>query len=185
MGKGVAELFKKRFPEMFEDYKAPLRRARRAPGRALSLRGHLRRPHRQLSDQGSLAFRRPGSRTSNGVSIIWPRICAGWGITSIALPPLGCGNGGLAWSEVGPLIYKKLGGLPIDVELYAPFGTPKNELTLEFLAGPSQMSLEGQGLKATPLKPEWVVLMEVLARAGGSSPMRIRSTHESFRRFAM
>jgi O-acetyl-ADP-ribose deacetylase (regulator of RNase III) len=30
------------------------------------------------------------------------------GISSIALPPLGCGNGGLAWSDVKPLIQKKL-----------------------------------------------------------------------------
>jgi hypothetical protein len=31
---------------------------------------------------------------------------AKWGITGIALPPLGCGNGGLEWSEVGPLAAK-------------------------------------------------------------------------------
>lgn len=78
------------------------------------------------------------------------------------MPPLGCGNGGLDWSEVGPLIYSKLHRLPIGVEVYAPYGTPKNELTLEFLGAPSQMSLEGKGRKADPLKPEWVVLMEVL-----------------------
>jgi uncharacterized protein YwgA len=80
----------------------------------------------------------------------------------LALPPLGCGNGGLEWSEIGPLIYRKLHTLPMDVEVYAPFGTPKQQLTTEFLSAPSQMSLEGKGNKHAPPKPEWVVLMEVL-----------------------
>ena len=78
------------------------------------------------------------------------------------MPPLGCGNGGLEWSEVGPLIWHKLHKLPIDVEVYAPYGTPKQQLTDEFLAAPSQMSLEGKGRKIQAAKSEWVVLMEVL-----------------------
>jgi uncharacterized protein YwgA len=87
---------------------------------------------------------------------------AKWGITSLALPPLGCGNGGLEWSEVGPLIYRKLHDLPLDIAVYAPYGTPKHQLTSEFLSAPSQMSLEGRGRKHAPLKSEWVVLMEIL-----------------------
>jgi len=87
---------------------------------------------------------------------------AEWEIRSVAFPPLGCGNGGLEWSEVGPLMYRKLHQLPIDVEVYAPFGTPKQELTLEYLAMPSQMSLEGKGRKHEKMNPEWIVLMEVL-----------------------
>jgi O-acetyl-ADP-ribose deacetylase (regulator of RNase III) len=43
-------------------------------------------------------------------------------ITSIALPPLGCGNGGLDWKDVRPLIEAKL--LPvahkINIEVYEP-----------------------------------------------------------------
>jgi uncharacterized protein YwgA len=85
-----------------------------------------------------------------------------WGISSLAIPPLGCGNGGLEWSEVGPLIYGKLSALPIDIEVYAPYGTPKHQLTEAFLSAPSQMSLEGKGRKQDPLRPEWVVLLEVL-----------------------
>jgi uncharacterized protein YwgA len=85
-----------------------------------------------------------------------------WEITSIAMPPLGCGNGGLEWSEVGPLIYQKLHALPINVDVYAPYGTPKQQLTEEFLSAPSQMSLEGKGRKHRKLKPEWIVLLEVL-----------------------
>jgi uncharacterized protein YwgA len=78
------------------------------------------------------------------------------------MPPLGCGNGGLDWSEVGPLIFSKLKEAAVDVEIYAPYGTPKNQLTNEFLATPSQMTLEGRGRKFEKFNPDWVVLVEVL-----------------------
>jgi uncharacterized protein YwgA len=87
---------------------------------------------------------------------------ADWGVYSIAFPPLGCGNGGLEWSEVGPLLYGKLHRLPIDVEVYAPYGAPKDQLTEGFLGGPAQMSLEGKGRIPEKMVPEWAVLMEVL-----------------------
>lgn len=45
------------------------------------------------------------------------------GIQSIAMPALGCGLGGLKWSEVQPLIVKHLGALPdLDVYVYEPQG---------------------------------------------------------------
>ena len=46
------------------------------------------------------------------------------GITSIAVPPLGCGNGGLDWRDVRPLIDEALGGLPVRVLVYPPQDPP-------------------------------------------------------------
>ena len=43
-----------------------------------------------------------------------------WGITSIAMPALGCGLGGLEWSQVRPLIETHLADLPIGIEVYEP-----------------------------------------------------------------
>ncbi len=44
------------------------------------------------------------------------------GVSWIAMPPLGCGNGGLDWGLVKPLIYDYLSPLKtLDVELYAPW----------------------------------------------------------------
>jgi O-acetyl-ADP-ribose deacetylase (regulator of RNase III)/uncharacterized protein YwgA len=161
MGKGVAEQFKKRFPGMFEDYK------RRTDRKAV----RLGEPYLYRDSTGVLIVNFPTkhhwrspSRLADierGLDYLAAHVTA-WGITSIALPPLGCGNGGLEWSEVGPLIYRKLHRLPIDVEVYAPYSTPKHQLTEEFLSAPSQMSLEGRGRKHKPLKAEWVVLLEVL-----------------------
>ena len=46
------------------------------------------------------------------------RVC---GIRSIAIPPLGCGNGGLNWQDVRPLIIEVFADLPaVDVMLYPP-----------------------------------------------------------------
>jgi O-acetyl-ADP-ribose deacetylase (regulator of RNase III) len=49
-------------------------------------------------------------------------------ITSIAVPPLGCGNGGLNWKDVRPLIVDALGDIDgLEVHLYAPMGAPDPE----------------------------------------------------------
>jgi uncharacterized protein YwgA len=63
---------------------------------------------------------------------------------------------------VGPLIYRKLHGLPVDVEVYAPYGTPTTQLSEAFLAGPAQLSLEGKGHTPAKISPDCVALMEVL-----------------------
>ncbi len=161
MGKGVAEQFKLRFPAMFEDYKS---RADRKAVRLGEPYLYRDRSGAQIINFPTKDHWRSPSRIADierGLDYLAAH-SAEWGITSIALPPLGCGNGGLEWSEVGPLIYRKLHRLPIDVEVYAPYTTPKQHLTEEFLSAPSQMSLEGKGRKHKRLKPEWVVLLEVL-----------------------
>jgi hypothetical protein len=68
-----------------------------------------------------------------------------WGIESLACPPLGCGNGGLGWRVVGPLLYNRLGRLEIPVTLFAPFGTPPEELTPDFL-GHAPTGIEASGV---------------------------------------
>ena len=161
MGKGVAEQFRKHYPAMFEDYK------RRCEQKAV----RLGEPYLFRDASGTLIVNFPtkghwrsASRLADierGLDYFAAHV-AEWGLASVAMPPLGCGNGGLEWSEVGPLIHRKLHKLPIDVELYAPYGTPKPQLSEEFLAAPSQMSLEGKGRRYAKMNPDWVVLMEVL-----------------------
>jgi uncharacterized protein YwgA len=41
-------------------------------------------------------------------------------VSSIAVPPLGCGLGGLDWNRVKPMIEHYLNDLPLDVYLYEP-----------------------------------------------------------------
>ena len=42
------------------------------------------------------------------------------GIQSIAFPALGCGNGGLNWNDVKPMMIEYLEDLDIDIEIYLP-----------------------------------------------------------------
>lgn len=161
MGKGVALEFKKRFPRMATDYVARCERNQVRLGEPylysdgtgtriinFPTKGHWRSSSRLADIERALDY----------LAAHIPE----WGVTSLALPPLGCGNGGLSWSEVGPLIYAKLRTLPIEVEVYAPYGTPKSELTTEFLAAPSQLNLTGRGVRTGKPNPSWIALLEVL-----------------------
>ena len=137
MGKGVALEFKKRYPAMFEDYVE-----RCACGEV-----KLRRPYlyQDLSGTRIVNFPtkdhwRSPSRLSDiedGLDHFAPH-GQDWGMTSVAFPALGCGNGGLEWAKVGPLLYAMLHNLDLDVEVYAPHGTSKTELTEESLSVPSK-----------------------------------------------
>jgi O-acetyl-ADP-ribose deacetylase (regulator of RNase III) len=42
------------------------------------------------------------------------------GVKSVAFPALGCGNGGLSWRDVGPLMCKYLAPLELQVVIYLP-----------------------------------------------------------------
>jgi uncharacterized protein YwgA len=87
-----------------------------------------------------------------------------WGVISLAVPPLGCGEGQLEWRVVGPTLYRDLSQVGIPVELYAPFGTPHEELQLEFLGHRAQAAAATKG-DATPpfrVEPGWVALVAIL-----------------------
>ena len=161
MGKGVALEFKKRWPAMFEEYQH----------RCARKQVRLGEPYLYRDPSGAMIVNFPTKdhwRSPSRVADIESGLnhlvahAASWGIQSLALPPLGCGNGGLDWSEVGPLIYRKLHDARFDVEVYAPFGTPAQQLTEAFLSAPAQMSLSGKGRSNEKLNPDWVALVEVL-----------------------
>lgn len=134
MGKGIALEFKKRFPAMFEDYAVRC------------ARGEVRLGHpylfRQLVGPWILNFPTKDHWRSlakldditRGLEYLDAHYKE-WGITSLAVPPLGCGNGQLEWRVVGPTLYRHLQRLDIPVELYAPLGTPSSELEESFLRG--------------------------------------------------
>ncbi|WP_369942814.1 macro domain-containing protein [Xanthomonas medicagonis] len=162
MGKGIAQAFKRRYPTMFEDYAARCREGRVRIGEPYL--------YADASGIGILNF--PTKRHWRSPSRL-EDIAAGldhlathlseWDVRSLALPPLGCGNGGLAWDAVGPLIYRTLAHLPVDIEVYAPYGTPLAQLETAFLSRPAHVPAEGAGKRAAT-QPGWIALMEVLRR---------------------
>ncbi|MBN2183430.1 MAG: macro domain-containing protein [Sedimentisphaerales bacterium] len=162
MGKGIAQEFKKHYPDMFKDYE----------NRCAQENVQLGKPYifKTLYDKAIINF--PTKKHWRSVSRI-EDIFKGleylttkykdWGVTSIAFPPLGCGNGGLEWDIVGPLMYQELSKLDIPVEIYAPYGTPRQKLSIRFLSTqPSFKKTNGYKLQKRKLKPEWLVLVEIL-----------------------
>jgi uncharacterized protein YwgA len=88
-----------------------------------------------------------------------------WGITSIAMPPLGCGNGKLEWREVGPLLYQSLNRMSIPAELFAPIGTPQHELDPAFLEGSNEPAVSGSNAADLARnQPGWFAIVEIVKR---------------------
>jgi len=164
MGKGIALEFKRRFPDMFEDY---VRRCKRGEVR-------LGRPYLYRPMWGPSVLNFPTKDSWRSVSHL-SDIVAGliylqdhiqeWGITSIAVPPLGCGNGQLEWRVVGPTLYRHLSALDIPVELFAPLGTPAAELTTTFLGRDiGAITSRDHELPATKISAGAIALVEIVER---------------------
>ncbi|WP_295912785.1 macro domain-containing protein [uncultured Xanthomonas sp.] len=128
MGKGVALEFKRRWPENYKVYKKVCDRRELRPGMMLVYdRGDIfgsDRP-RFLINFPTKDHWRSKSKIEyieNGLDALIREIRSR-SITSIALPPLGCGNGGLDWAIVKPLIIDKLSVLSdVRIEIYGPLG---------------------------------------------------------------
>ena len=164
MGKGIALEFKKRYPDMYEDYAK-----RCAAGKV-----RLGEPYlfRRLLPPWILNF--PTKEDWRSVSRL-SDIVAGleylekhyreWGITSLGVPPLGCGQGQLEWRLVGRTLYRYLSRLEIPVELFAPHGTPEAEIQNAFLEQPVEVqSASDVSVKAPRIRPGEVALVEIVAR---------------------
>ena len=133
MGKGIALEFKKKYPEMFMEYVLKCNRGEVKPGV-------------------------PYVYQDDGISIL-----KNYGIESIAFPPLGCGNGGLTWDVVGPIMYQKLCKLPINIEIYAPFGTSSKKITREFLS--NEISEDNVvGISNSKINPKWYLILLVVKK---------------------
>ncbi|MBK8638996.1 MAG: macro domain-containing protein [Chromatiaceae bacterium] len=127
MGKGIALQFKQAFPANFKAYEAACHASDMVPGRMF------------IHDNEGLVNPRyiinfPTKRHWRGKSRI-EDVAAGLealvadvrrlGIRSIAVPPLGCGLGGLDWKVVRPMIEQAFAPLPdVGVLLFEPAGAP-------------------------------------------------------------
>jgi O-acetyl-ADP-ribose deacetylase (regulator of RNase III)/uncharacterized protein YwgA len=164
MGKGIALEFKKRFPNMYKDYLSRCERHEVKPGIPY-LYKTLFPP--QIINFPTKDHWKSISRIEDiehGLRDLLDNYKA-WGVTSLAVPPLGCGNGQLEWRTVGPLIYQYVKQIDIPVEMYAPYGTSPKELTIQFLEHGSK-DRNGQDARSheSALDPAWVALVEIVHR---------------------
>lgn len=142
MGKGIALQFKKKWPSNFKAYAQACKAKDVTLGKMFTFElGALATP-RFIINFPTKDHWRSNSRISEieaGLIDLAVQIKK-YDIRSIAIPPLGCGNGGLAWEDIKPLILKHLSDIePLEVRLFEPsegikalemeINTPKPKMT--------------------------------------------------------
>jgi O-acetyl-ADP-ribose deacetylase (regulator of RNase III) len=116
MGKGIAKCFKEKYPAMFREYKKLCDTQQLCIGRLHLWKSEenwvLNFPTKTTWRQpSSLKYLEAGLRT-------FTSSYQELGITSVAFPPIGCGNGELEWHIVKPLMESHLDNLSIPVYIH-------------------------------------------------------------------
>lgn len=127
MSKGIALQFKKAFPENYKAYKKACDAGLVEPGRMFVFEvGALHHPRYILNFPTKRHWKGKSKieDIKSGLDALVEEVKR-LNINSLALPPLGCGNGGLDWSEVSQLIEQAFADLPeVQVLMYEPAGAP-------------------------------------------------------------
>ncbi len=127
MGKGIALQFKQAFPDNFKAYEAACRAGQVVPGRMFIFDNSRLINPRYVINFPTKRHWRGKSRLvdiRSGLKALVADVRR-LRIRSIAVPPLGCGLGGLNWGKVRPMIERAFSELPeVRVLLFEPVGTP-------------------------------------------------------------
>jgi len=129
MGKGIALMFKEAFPENFLAYENACERKEVKVGRMFITESRtFSGPRWIINFPTKKHWRQPSKLEwiTEGLEDLRTIIQEN-AIRSIALPPLGAGNGGLDWSEVRPEVERVLGTLEgVDILVYEPTAKYQN-----------------------------------------------------------
>jgi len=127
MGKGIALQFRQAFPENYEAYRKACKRGEVKIGKMFVVAtGRLTNPRYVINFPTERHWRNKSrlEDIKKGLEDL-VRVVKEKDIRSIAIPPLGCGFGGLRWEEVRPLIVKAFESLPdVQVLIYEPYQAP-------------------------------------------------------------
>ncbi|VEN74039.1 Appr-1-p processing protein [Candidatus Desulfarcum epimagneticum] len=130
MGRGIALQFKKRFPDNFKVYEAACKQKEVVPGKMfVHQTGSLIGPKYVINFPTKRHWR-GASRMEDIESGLQnlAEVISKLNIKSIALPPLGCGLGGLDWNEVRERIENKLSTFSgVEIVVFEPKGAPEAE----------------------------------------------------------
>lgn len=197
MGRGIALQFKQAYPAMFRDYERACKAGELKLGKVqvFDLGGLVGGP-RWIINFPTKGHWRADSRMVDieaGLKDLVATIRK-LGIRSIAIPPLGCGNGGLDWNEVRPRIEAALSEVPeVEALVYAPGGAPaasempiRTERPKMTMGQAAMISLMDRYLKG--LLDPFISLLEIhklmyFLQAAGQ-PLRLKFEAKSFGPYA-
>lgn len=127
MGRGIALQFKRKFPKNFKAYEALCKRNEIQPGHMFVFETEGMFFPRYIINFPTKRHWRSKSRIEDiesGLDSLVREIRS-LGIRSIAVPPLGCGLGGLDWAQVRACIQATLGSLQdVRIVVFEPGGGP-------------------------------------------------------------
>lgn len=134
MGKGIALQFKNAFPSNYKIYQDICRNGNFQIGDLLIVEenGLISGKKTIINFPTKTSWRKPSeySYIEKGLDKL-VQVIEEKKINSIAIPPLGSGNGGLNWEIVKKMIEDKMSHLPIDVFIYEPNSQIKEKLKEE------------------------------------------------------
>lgn len=123
MGKGIALQFREYFPHNYKAYLVACKNKELEPGKLLAVWDeNLQTGKKLIINFPTKVHWRSPSRyeyIETGLDAL-KDLLSNKEIKSVAIPPLGCGNGGLDWAKVRPLIENKLEDLDLEVMVYGP-----------------------------------------------------------------
>lgn len=159
MGKGIALQFKNKWPSNFDHYADACKAGLVRPGiMFVHDTGGLVKPNFIINFPTKDTWRAK-SRVEfirDGLVDLVEQIKK-LGIRSIAIPPLGCGNGGLDWNVVRPIIEKAFAPLAdVEVRLFEPTGAP----------APKTMEVRTQRPAMTPGRAAVLKVLETYGELG-------------------
>lgn len=153
MGRGIAAQFKRKYPENFKAYETACKRGEIVPGKMFVFAtGQFANPRFIVNFPTKRHWRGKSNikDIEAGLVALVAEVQAR-GIESIAIPPLGCGLGGLAWHDVRSRIEQAFAVLP-DVSVLV--FEPNDE------ASPRPMSTAREAPTMTPGRAVLVGLLE-------------------------
>lgn len=154
MGKGIALQFKKKWPANYKAYAAACKAKQVTLGKMFIYDlGALATP-RYIVNFPTKGHWRSASQLADiqsGLADLVKQI-QDLDIRSIAMPPLGCGNGGLAWNEVRPIIEAYFAQIPeVELRLFEPNAK----------AAPVNLEINTAPPKMTPGRAAILALLEI------------------------
>ena len=130
MGKGLALEFKSRFPDNFREYNHACRIAQVRPGQMFVFNTYEPKIHQYIINFPTKRHWGDTSRIEDiqtGIQALAEEVRSRR-ITSIAIPALGSGLGGLRWNEVRSIIESGLRELEeMQITVYEPRPAPSNQ----------------------------------------------------------
>ena len=154
MGRGIALQFRKAYPVNFKIYEAACKRHEVLPGKMLVFETGLLTGPRYIVNFPTKRHWKGKSRIEDidaGLPALVEEIRKR-DIRSVAVPPLGCGLGGLDWNDVRPRIVQAFEKLPeVRVLVFEPAGAPRPEVMVKEKRAPG-------------MTPGRAVLVELMSR---------------------